>query len=253
MVTEDDVVSPFADAFGSRLRRLPSLLEKILSTPPLDGPVTRVYAHAGSGEPRALEPLANGPTSTSSLEPREPSNSFQPSRPTFDQIYDEWFDEVAKWVAALGGTGADRDDVVQEVFIVVHRRLAEFDGRNLPGWLYRIARGKVRDHRRLRWVKRVLLRDMGPEDDIASKDPGPLSSLVTREKQRLLSRLLDELDERERVALVLFEVEGYSGQEIAELHGVPLNTVWTRIHNARKRLGQRLLRIENGIAKRGAK
>jgi RNA polymerase sigma-70 factor (ECF subfamily) len=228
------------------------IAEKMLSDPPLDGLVTLIHAHEGSGDQDPRDRLAKGPILLKSPRSTGTSLPSQSSRPTFDEIYDEWFDSVAKWITAMGGPSADRDDLVQEVFIVVHRRLAEFDGGNLPGWLYCIARGKVRDYRRLRWVKRLLFRDMDPAQDVRSNEAGPLSSLVTREKQRLLSRLLDELDERERVALVLFEIEGYSGQEIAVLQGVPLNTVWTRIHKARKRLSQRLLRLENGTEKRGA-
>jgi RNA polymerase sigma-70 factor (ECF subfamily) len=187
------------------------------------------------------EDLAVGPTKES----RPPA--------TFDAIYEAWFDEVSKWIRALGGPIADRDDLVQEVFVVVHRRFAHFDGQNLPGWLYRITRGKVRDYRRLRWVKRVVLGEREPTLEHSADENNPLTMLATREKQRLLSQLLDELSDTERMAIVLFEVEGYSGQEIAELQGVPLNTVWTRLHKARARLSQKLLRLECPARKPGAK
>src|SRR6186713_640187 len=72
---------------------------------------------------------------------------------TFDGLYERWFADVSRWVRALGGAEADRDDLVQEIFLVVHRRLSDFDGQNVTGWLYQIARRKVRDHRRLLWVK----------------------------------------------------------------------------------------------------
>src|SRR5215467_5590225 len=57
----------------------------------------------------------------------------------FRTLYDTWFADVARWVRALGASTADQDDLVQEVFVVVHRRLPDFDGENLAGWLYRIA------------------------------------------------------------------------------------------------------------------
>jgi hypothetical protein len=76
-----------------------------------------------------------------------------PSDIAFERIYDEWFEHVSRWVAALGASEADREDLVQDVFIVAHRRLASFDGGNLAGWLYQIARRKVRDYRSLAWVK----------------------------------------------------------------------------------------------------
>ena len=54
----------------------------------------------------------------------------------FRAFYDAWFDDVSRWIRALGGLDADRDDIVQEVFLVVRRRLQAFDGANLAGWLY---------------------------------------------------------------------------------------------------------------------
>jgi RNA polymerase sigma-70 factor (ECF subfamily) len=60
------------------------------------------------------------------------------------------------------------------------------------------------------------------------------ATLETKEKQRLLEHLLSKMSEKRRVAFVLFEVEGYGGEEIAEILDVPVNTVWTRLHYARK-------------------
>jgi RNA polymerase sigma-70 factor (ECF subfamily) len=54
----------------------------------------------------------------------------------FARVYDDWFDHVAQWIRALGAPQADVEDIAQEVFLVVQRRLVDFDGRNLPGWLY---------------------------------------------------------------------------------------------------------------------
>lgn len=68
--------------------------------------------------------------------------------------------------------------------------------------------------------------------------------LMPKEKQQLLMRLLQDLSENERMAIILFEVEGYSGQEIAEIQEVPLDTVWTCLYKARQRLSQKLLRLE---------
>jgi RNA polymerase sigma-70 factor (ECF subfamily) len=198
----------------------------------------------------SIQPLypAKSPDRLPEERVEDPLEEFRPPA-TFDEIYETWSVEVAKWVRALGGPIADRDDLVQEVFVVVYRRLETFDGQNLAGWLYRITRSKVRDYRRLRWVKRVVLWEREPDHLATLDEYNPLSILATREKQALLSRLLDELSESERMAIVLFEVEGYSGQQIAELQGVPLNTVFTRIHNARKRLSQKLLYLESRTRK----
>lgn len=168
-----------------------------------------------------------------------------PNDPDFDAIYERWFDDVTRWVRAMGGPRSDEEDLVQDVFLVAHRRFKDFDGSNVSGWLYQIARRRVRDYRRLRWVKSVLLRDSPHSHEAPIKGPGPADTLETKEKHRVLEKLLGKLNQTERAAIVLFEIEGYSGQEIAEIQKVPLNTIWARIHKARKKLRTELTRLEN--------
>jgi RNA polymerase sigma-70 factor (ECF subfamily) len=164
---------------------------------------------------------------------------------SFEQLYDQWFDDVSRWVRALGAREADRDDVVQDVFLVVHRRLTEFDGQNVAGWLYQIARRKVRDYRHLMWVKHLFGNSSLPlADDMLKTTQGPLDHLETQQKRQLFERLLDGLNQDQRAAFVLFEIEGHSGEDVARLLGVPVNTVWARIHKARKKLQERAERFE---------
>lgn len=153
----------------------------------------------------------------------------------FQAIYDQWFDEVARWIRALGGHEADRDDVLQEVFMVVRRRLAAFDGANVAGWLYRITRRQVRDFQRRSWVKHIFNRHRVDEPDrLADGQGSPAVALEHKERQRILHALLSKMKEDRRSAFVLFEIEGLSGEEIARIQSVPLNTVWTRLHHARR-------------------
>jgi RNA polymerase sigma-70 factor (ECF subfamily) len=159
----------------------------------------------------------------------------------FSALYAAWFGHVLRWIRALGAPAGDQDDLVQEVFIVVHRRLHDFDGRNLAGWLYRIAAHQVRDFRRLRWIKNVFKRSEPLSHRLASPGPTPVVALETREKQELLERLLAQLSEPLRSAFVLFEIDGYTGDEIAALQDVPINTVRARIHRARKKMFELLL------------
>jgi RNA polymerase sigma-70 factor, ECF subfamily len=168
-----------------------------------------------------------------------------PSELSFEALYDQWFEDVSRWVRALGATVADRDDLVQDIFLVVHRRLADFDGQNVAGWLYQIARRKVRDHRRLLWVKHLFGSSSLPlADAMLTTKQSPLDELETKQKRELLEHLLDDLNEDQRAAFVLFEIEGSSGEDIARLTGVPINTVWARIHKARKKLQEQALRFE---------
>src|SRR5450432_4712820 len=109
----------------------------------------------------------------------------------FRAIYERWFSEVSRWIRAMGGPEAEREDLVQDVFLIVYRRLADFDGKNVAGWLYQIARHRVRDYRRLVWVKHLLFRSEPLLGHMATdRGPSPAESLETREKRATLERLL---------------------------------------------------------------
>jgi RNA polymerase sigma-70 factor, ECF subfamily len=155
---------------------------------------------------------------------------------SFQAIYDTYYGEVARWIRALGGPAADQDDLIQEVFVVVYRRLHDFDGRNLAGWLYRITAHQVRDYRRLVWIKHIFRRSVALSSEVPSARPTPIMTLETRERQRNLELLLSRLSDPLRAAFVLFEIEGYTAEEISEMQSVPTNTVRARIHRARKKM-----------------
>ncbi|HVV52772.1 MAG TPA: RNA polymerase sigma factor [Polyangia bacterium] len=154
---------------------------------------------------------------------------------SFREVYEDWFDDVVKWLYALGAPAADTEDLAQEIFLVVRRRLREFDGGNLAGWLYRISQLTVRDHRRRAWFKH-LVRGRREIDLTALPNtaPSPERSYETAETRRQFQELVGKMSEKRRTTLVLFEIEGYSGEEIARIQDIPLATVWTRLHHARK-------------------
>jgi RNA polymerase sigma-70 factor (ECF subfamily) len=157
------------------------------------------------------------------------------SRSTFTAIYNAWFESVLRWIRALGGQEADREDIAQDVFVVVRRRLQAFDGRNLAGWLYQITKRQVRDFRRLAWIRSIFTREhTDAVDDLPDHRAGPSAALERKQNQRILAELLSKLNVDRRAALVLFEIDGFSGEEIARIQGVPVNTVWKRLHAARK-------------------
>ena len=108
----------------------------------------------------------------------------------FHALYCAWFVDVAHWIGALGATPSDQDDLLQEVFVVVHRRLPDFDGRNIAGWLYRITARQVRDFRRLCWVRHIFGRSVPLSENIPSPGASPVMLLERREKQERLDRLL---------------------------------------------------------------
>jgi RNA polymerase sigma-70 factor (ECF subfamily) len=154
----------------------------------------------------------------------------------FREIYATWFGDVVKWIYAFGVPASETEDVAQEIFVVVRRHLGRFDGGNLAGWLYRITQLTVRDHRRRAWFRNLVLRrddvdlDQVPQVDAA----GPALDYEEAENRRWLQRLVAKMSEKLRTTFVLFEIEGYSGEEIARIQDVPLGTVWRRLHHARK-------------------
>ena len=140
---------------------------------------------------------------------------------------------MCRWSRALGGLNADVEDLAQEVFLVARRKLPAFDGQHPRAWLYSITRRTVSDYRRRAWIRRVF-QPLEALLDVPETGPGPGEIAHTNEGMRTLSALLDQLSPIRRTAFILFEIEGYSGEEIAELEGIPLNTVYTRLHHARK-------------------
>lgn len=163
---------------------------------------------------------------------------------SFEALYVDWLENVRAWVRSLGIPAADRDDLVQDIFLVAHRRLSDFDGQNPAGWLYQIARRKARDHRRLVWVEHFFGRGrVTLADDTLTTSQGPFDELESKQRRQLLARLLDGLGEGQRATLLLFELEGRGGAEIARMVGVPVSTVWLWLHRARKMLSLRAAKL----------
>jgi RNA polymerase sigma-70 factor (ECF subfamily) len=154
----------------------------------------------------------------------------------FDAVYSTHFRHVARWARALGGMDADVDDISQEVFIVVRRKLKQFAGPSLPAWLYGITRKTVSDYRRRAWFRRLLgVTRSFDHFEHAREQPLMAADPYERiEAQRILGDVLRKLSQVRRSAFVLFEIEGYSGEEIAELEQIPVATVYTRLYHARR-------------------
>jgi RNA polymerase sigma-70 factor (ECF subfamily) len=159
--------------------------------------------------------------------------------PDFGQVYRELFGFVWRSARGFGVTAAAVDDVVQEIFVVVHRRLPDFEGRSsLRTWVSGIVLNVVRHHRR-HVARKNPPRDATGEllepDQQASPDPDPFEGALQAENARKLQRLLDTLDDDKREVLVLAELEELSIPEIAEALGINVNTAYSRLRLARER------------------
>jgi RNA polymerase sigma-70 factor, ECF subfamily len=162
----------------------------------------------------------------------EPTAPSAVAAPPFEDVYEELFGFVWRSLRRLGVPEPGLDDAVQDVFVVVHRRLPEFAGRSsLRTWVFGIAHHVASEHRRRE------RRKGGHEPlDMAMADsaPGPVELTARAEAVRELDRILATLDEDKRVVFVLAELEQMTAPEIAEALGISPNTVYSRLRAARR-------------------
>jgi RNA polymerase sigma-70 factor (ECF subfamily) len=158
---------------------------------------------------------------------------------SFDQIYAEHLDFVWRSARRLGIPEAHIEDVAQDVFVVVHRRLADYDGRApMKSWLFGIVARVARAHRR-RFARKlapcVAYDEQQENQDTSPIGEAPAHVAVERsEAVRLLDALLAELDDDKREVLVLAQIEEMSVPEIAECLGLNVNTASARLRAARR-------------------
>ncbi len=194
------------------------------------------------------------------MKPRGPAGQYrevvdplplapQPSREplSFARVYREFAPRVARWAARLGGSDCDVEDIVQEVFLVVSRKLDGLhDQEHLTSWIFTITRKIAANHRRRsRWRRLWTSDDRLPE--LHPEGGQPDVALERRRLVVLFQRALDQLNDKQRAVFVLYELEGHSTLEIAELTQRNLSTVKVQLARARERFVttyQRLLRRE---------
>lgn len=167
--------------------------------------------------------------------------------PRLEQVYREHADYVWRLLQSLGVADDHREDAFHEVFLVVHRRLAQFDGRaSLQTWLFGITRNVVLHHRRshARHLRRLTVAPP------PASDPEPDDVVAQREAQALVDRFLATLGDDHRVCFILADIEGLRMPEIAEQLGVNLNTLYSRLYSARKQFARFIAEISVGTGGR---
>jgi RNA polymerase sigma-70 factor (ECF subfamily) len=167
--------------------------------------------------------------------------------PRFEAVYEEHLAFVWRSLRMLGVPSDGLDDAAQDVFGSVARQLPRFEGRSsLRTWVFGITQNVASNHRRKRARKLARLESMddmahrGALDDLASRVPTPHAHAEGREAADLVMSFCAELEETRRAVFVLGVLEGVPAPEIAELLGLALNTVYTRIHAMRQALRERL-------------
>lgn len=168
--------------------------------------------------------MADGSPSTTAIAPD--------LGPAFGALYQQHAGMVRRALRQLGVAPASLDDAVQDVFVVLHRRIGEYErDRSLKNWLWGIARGVASGYRRSE-RRRDRLHAALP----APEGPGlPERGVARREAADILDEFLGSLDADKCAVFVLSELEGRRGPEIAEQLQVNLNTVYARLRAARQR------------------
>jgi len=202
---------------------------------------------------RALPALELGPGGPQSS-PSAPIRAV-PQPPRFHAVYDDCFELVWRTVRRLGVPNAAVEDVVQEVFFAVHRKLGDFEGRSsVKTWVFAIAVHAVRHHRRS-WQRKESPCRTAPEtpmDEIPDRrGRSPLQEAETRDKLRLVDELLRSLDDDKREVFVLAHLEQMTAPEIAEILSENVNTVYSRLRAAKEEFEQALERRRANDAWRG--
>lgn len=173
---------------------------------------------------------------------------------TLAQIYDTHFAFVWRNARRLGVPKANADDVAQDVFLIVQRRIGDYDGRaSMQAWIFGILVRVVRDHRRSfrrKGARHVPLEPDALRDCSQPAEPTPSELAERSERVRLLDRLLGEIDEEKRTLLILSELEEWTLREIAELFGSNVNTIHSRLRAARRAFDQAYARLRAGDADR---
>ena len=140
---------------------------------------------------------------------------------------------------------SDVADAAQDVFLVVHRRLGEFEGRSkVTTWLYGICYRVARDRRRLAHVRRRADDDDGQIDDRVDPDADVAAEAERKQGLAMLEAILDELPIEQRAVFTLFELDSVGGEGIAEMLEIPLGTVYSRLRIAREQFKKTLTRMQ---------
>ena len=166
--------------------------------------------------------------------------------PAVQEVFAACAPLVWRTLRRLGFGEADVEELAQEVFVVVHRKLPGFEGRaKVTTWVYGICVRVASDHRRRAHVRYETSLDAAPEPAAeATQD----AAMAQADARRALDRALAALDDDKRVVFVLYEIEELPMADVAEAVGVPLQTAYSRLHAARRQLADALGRRTGGAA-----
>jgi RNA polymerase sigma-70 factor (ECF subfamily) len=171
-------------------------------------------------------------------------------RAAFNEIVLRYKDKVYNYIYRMVRNATDAEDLTQETFVRAYLSLHSFQSRaSLNTWLFRIATNLCIDHSRRAKRTQGLVTSLSPDNeeeeeglqrDIPDATFDPQRLLLNKELGEKLEKALQELPEKLRMVVLLYDVEGLSYEEIAAIAGCPLGTVKSRLFNARAVLRRKL-------------
>lgn len=177
-----------------------------------------------------------------SSEGQEPVSVGKAIAPPFSEVFTDYAPFVWRVLRRMGVAEADVEDLCQEVFLVVHRRLAEFQGRSsLRTWIFSICRWVARSHWNRAYQRYESLPEKLPEPALSAEQH---SDLVRRETLQRLDRILAQLPEPQRLVYILYEIERLPMAEVAVMAECPIQTAYSRLYAARREIGKAVVRAE---------
>ena len=162
---------------------------------------------------------------------------------------------VWRVLLSAGVSRSGVDDAVQDVFVTVHRRRRDYDGRApLRHWIYGIARGVARNHKRK--AVRAANRQEALEGDVAPTDVGPRAAsaedaVAQQQARDLVAQFVETLGPEQRDVFTLVHLEGMAVPEIADMLGASVNTVYSRLRLARQRFEAMVARLAKKAEREG--
>lgn len=159
--------------------------------------------------------------------------------PSFDEVYSAHFDFVWLSLRRLGVLPEALDDAAQDVFVVVYRKLPEFEFRcQLKTWLFSLALRVAQAERR----KRAPIAQDYQLEQLADAAHSPQEALARTQALELMDRILSNMDDERRSVFIMAELEQLPMPEIAEALGLKLNTAYSRLRLAREQFSAEVKR-----------
>jgi RNA polymerase sigma-70 factor (ECF subfamily) len=172
------------------------------------------------------------------------------ARPALPQIYEQCFGYVWTCLKRLGVWERDLEDAVHDVFIVVHRRLPDYDpSRPLKPWLAGIATRVASEFRRRAQHRKEVIVDEDMPEPTATPSrgvPAADAALHAKERRDLVLKALERLDFDRRSVLVLHDIEGHAMPEVAAVLDVNINTLYARLRAARQDFAAAVAELQKG-------